>query len=366
MAGKNLAKQTGGVAPYKSEGLPAITAEEVRARVNLIQQVMKGVMKKGTHYGTIPGAGDKPMLLKPGAEMLGVLFQLSHEYVVEDLTTDDAIRYRVRDRICSQATSTFVCEGVGEASSDEEKYRWRAAVCQEEFDATPEDRRRLKWKKGAYENGRWNKDVLSQIPQVRTQPADIANTVLKMAKKRAQVDATLTATGASDVFGQDLEDLPDELRTALVDEPIDVEPVDETPITAEMLQVILGLAATKDNGQGKVVTQRAILTNLKRQFSYEGELEAMTQPMAEATLKGLEQLADLAPAEKKTAANPRLAKLCILWAEVIDKDFDSDEGLRRWVESTYGTTHRSELTEEQQGDVIEVLEKMVNPERSEE
>jgi hypothetical protein len=35
----------------------------------------------------------------------------------------------------------------------------------------------------------------------------VANTVLKMAKKRALVDGVLTATAASDAFDQDLEDL---------------------------------------------------------------------------------------------------------------------------------------------------------------
>ena len=37
-------------------------------------------------------------------------------------------------------------------------------------------------------------------------PADYYNTVLKMAKKRAHVDAILTATAASDCFTQDVED----------------------------------------------------------------------------------------------------------------------------------------------------------------
>jgi hypothetical protein len=44
---------------------------------------------------------------------------------------------------------------------------------------------------------------------VRTHPADLANTVLKMAKKRAFVDAVLTGTAASSIFGQDLEDVED-------------------------------------------------------------------------------------------------------------------------------------------------------------
>jgi hypothetical protein len=46
--------------------------------------------------------------------------------------------------------------------------------------------------------------------------ADTYNTVLKMAKKRALVDATLTATAASDIFNQDLEDYtPPEVAEAI-------------------------------------------------------------------------------------------------------------------------------------------------------
>ena len=37
-------------------------------------------------------------------------------------------------------------------------------------------------------------------------PADYYNTALKMAKKRALVDACLTVTAASDIFSQDLEE----------------------------------------------------------------------------------------------------------------------------------------------------------------
>jgi hypothetical protein len=90
--------------------------------------------------------------------------------------------------------------GVGECSSDEEKYRWRRAVNQAEWNETAEDRRRKKWKRGG-RSGDY------QEIQVRTNPADIANTVLKMSKKRAMVDGVLTVTAASDIFSQDLEDI---------------------------------------------------------------------------------------------------------------------------------------------------------------
>jgi hypothetical protein len=97
---------------------------------------------------------------------------------------------------------------VGECSSQEEKYSWRAAVCPEEWDDTPESRRRTKYSR--YQG------KVEKKQQIRTNPADVANTILKMAKKRAQVDAVITATAASDIFTQDIEDLPEELVAEIV------------------------------------------------------------------------------------------------------------------------------------------------------
>src|SRR5690606_22905756 len=71
-----------------------------------------------------------------------------------------------------------------------------------------ENRRRIKFAK-------WQGKV-EQKKQVRTNPADVANTILKMAKKRAQVDAVITATAASDIFTQDIEDLPEEVVAEIV------------------------------------------------------------------------------------------------------------------------------------------------------
>ena len=100
--------------------------------------------------------------------------------------------------------------GLGECSSSEEKYCWRKPVCEAEWNETDEDRRREVWKKA---DGK-----PYQLKQVRTRPSDVANTVLKMAHKRALVAMTLVVTAASDVFSQDLEDLPKEVRDAVVGE----------------------------------------------------------------------------------------------------------------------------------------------------
>lgn len=187
-------------------GQRSLTAADVRAQVNLMQDVMKEVMQDGTHYGTIPGTKSKS-LYKAGAEKLMATFRLAGDPDVEDLSANGEISYRVKVRL-STSGGVFVGAGIGECSSQEDKYAWRAAVCEEEFEDTAENRRRVKYAK-------WQGKV-EKKKQVRTNPADVANTILKMAKKRAQVDAVITATAASDIFTQDIEDLPEEVAAELV------------------------------------------------------------------------------------------------------------------------------------------------------
>lgn len=191
------------LAKYEAGEPKPLTALEIRAQVNLIQEVMKNVMQSGQHYGKIPGAGDKPTLLKPGAEKIMATFRLAPDPEITDLSANGYIRYQIKCRLISPS-GRYLGAGVGEASTDEEKYRWRAVVSEEEWNATPELERRIKFKK-PYQN------QPTQIKQIRTNPADLANTVLKMAKKRALVDAVITITGCSDIFTQDIEDIPEEM-----------------------------------------------------------------------------------------------------------------------------------------------------------
>ena len=187
--------------------MTSVDTKSVVARVQAIQHVMAAVMKDGVHYGNIPGT-DKPSLYKQGSEVLLSAFQISVEPLVEEITDGDHVSYTVRCIGRHIPTGNIIGTGVGAASTAEEKYAWRAAVCAEEYAATPEDRRRVKWNKGKWVDGApgpgW------KVEQVRTNPRDLANTVLKMAKKRAQIDMSLTALAASDLFSQDLEDLPAE------------------------------------------------------------------------------------------------------------------------------------------------------------
>lgn len=182
-----------------------LSAADMRLHVNLIQGVMQAVMKENVHFGIIPGT-PKRTLYKPGAEVLCVTFRIAPSYQIEDLSTDDCIRYRVRSVATHQTTGSVLGEGMGEASSNEEKYKWRKAVSRAEFEATPENRRRIKYGYNRAERREY------EVQQVRAESADVANTILKMACKRAQVAMTLNVTAASDIFAQDIEDLPEHLR----------------------------------------------------------------------------------------------------------------------------------------------------------
>lgn len=180
-----------------------LSASEVVQHAMVVQEVMRAVMKPDMHYGKIPGT-DKPTLFQPGADVLCMTFRIAPEFSIEDLSTADSVRYRVTCRGIHQLSGITLGSCVGEASSNEEKYKWRRSVHDKEFDATPPALRRVKFGR-SYET-----------KQIRTEPADVANTVLKMAEKRAKIGMVLNVTAASDMFGQDLEDLDAVLRDSLV------------------------------------------------------------------------------------------------------------------------------------------------------
>lgn len=195
----------------------ALTITDVKAQVNLIQHVMEEVMKKDVHFGVIPGC-KKPTLYKPGAEKLASTFQIGSDPEIEDLSSDDEVRYRIKIKLFSMNTGNLLGHGIGECSSHEEKYKWKKAVCDEEWEEKSSELRREKWFKG------YNNSKPYKVKQIRTEKADIANTILKMAKKRALTDGILTVTAASDIFDQDIEDLPEDLKPETNNPKSDVKP----------------------------------------------------------------------------------------------------------------------------------------------
>jgi len=199
-------------------------------QVQIIQEVMAKLMKEDEHYGVIPGTSQKPSLLKPGAEKLAFAFRMVPTF--EETTTDlprDHREYQVRTILRNETTGRKLGEGLGSATTMETKWRFRTGPV--EFTGQPIPPAYWQVRKddpvGALamiggpgyvtkknpDTGAWEVAIRGERVE-HDNPADYYNTCLKMAKKRSFVDAVLTATAASDIFTQDIEeeDLAEKVR----------------------------------------------------------------------------------------------------------------------------------------------------------
>lgn len=191
----------------RRDALAPLSADEVSGQVRLIQEVMRGVMRDGEHYGTVPGCGEKKVLLKSGAEKLALTFRLRPEYDTHII--DLPGNHREVRVVCTirLGDGSVLGQGVGSCSTMESKYRYRS-------EATGRTVPKQYWEtrdpallggdqfQAKKSGGAWLVVHRVEVKDV----ADAYNTVLKMAAKRALVHAVITATAAGDIFAQDLEE----------------------------------------------------------------------------------------------------------------------------------------------------------------
>lgn len=195
----------------------ALSVADVRNQIAQVQSLMKATFQDGTHFGKIPGCGDKPTLLKAGAEKIGFMFKLSPSIQVQEERHQGSEHrtYQVTVTLTHAPSGNVVGQGVGICSTLESKYRYR-------WDATGEPVPEAYWEArdsdliggpsytARKSGGKWQ--VHRKVEH--DNPADYYNTCLKMSKKRAQVDACLSAVACSDIFTQDIEDAPQAVQTA--------------------------------------------------------------------------------------------------------------------------------------------------------
>jgi len=220
-----------------------------QAKKDLIDHIFVGPTKDnptGVDFGVIPGSS-KPTLLKAGAEKAAAFFGLHPRFsdaeVTEDWTGENhggepCFYYR---RTCELFRGDALITRVdGSCNSWEKKYRYRSAerVCPScgkstifkskprQGDAPNKPMGFYCWDKkgGCGETfGPGDKSITEQVlGQVKNPDiADVVNTILKMADKRALVAATLIATGLSEHFTQDIEDYVtgEVIETVVVEQP---------------------------------------------------------------------------------------------------------------------------------------------------
>lgn len=199
-------------------GYDMIPVEQIKRQTDQVKALMASCMSEGMHYGKIPGCGDKPTLLQPGAQKLTMMFGLADTYEIsrEDLPNGHR-EYTVKCLLVSKATGLVQGSGVGLCSTMEKKYRYRNVSDFEITDQTiPQDARERKqeYRKQGFGmkkvDGQWCwVKYMDSTQQENPDIADTYNTVLKMACKRALVAAVLNTLAVSDLFTQDVEDLGD-------------------------------------------------------------------------------------------------------------------------------------------------------------
>lgn len=209
---------------------------------NALIAFTKEVLVKDQDYGVVPGV-QKPTLLKPGAEKLMNLFNMSVEFECTDKVLDLHSKFLAYTYKATAKTALgrIVTQCEGSVNSYEPKYRY---VWMEKAKPDQATQERLK----AEGTGKFRKSSSGWIWVERTENPDLVglqNTMQKMAQKRAFVGAILLATNASEFFTQDVEDMgfidveatvvdskPAEKAAAVKPQPVAAPaPVAEKPVT---------------------------------------------------------------------------------------------------------------------------------------
>lgn len=198
-----------------------MTGAEMRARLAVLgdqkeafKEFLKEQMKPGEHFysmaeiqGRDKRKGDKDVLNKPGSALLANLFKTYAGYPTvkeEKIEGGDPLNphYTITVTCALYLLSNHkqVAEGVGSCTTLEEKFAYRWVF--ENLVPKDLDKSTLKMQARTSRQGKPYKVFRLDNEEL----GSLHNTILKMAKKRAKVDATLDLPFASEIFTQDLEE----------------------------------------------------------------------------------------------------------------------------------------------------------------
>lgn len=237
---------------------------DMKAWYNDFVTFSKSILKEDFDYGIIPGV-NKPSLLKPGAEKLRLAYNLSSTIELTDKKEDIENGYLSYNYKCTVKTpgGMILAECEGNANSYETKFRYlwikeselpkdiekeslkikESSITEFKFAIDKAETTGQYGKPKEYWE-KWTKAIADgkavklmkkassgkefeayqiEAKVYRVQNEDILglqNTIMKMSQKRAFVGAVLMATGASEFFTQDVEDM--ELK---IEEDLPITPV---------------------------------------------------------------------------------------------------------------------------------------------
>lgn len=367
--------------------------EAIKSNFGVIQAAMDSVLVKKIHYGVIPGTGQsRPVLLKPGADVLCSLFHFAPKYETAQNELGNEHREYIVNCLLYDVAGNKLGEGLGLCSTMEKKYRYRAGegevtetpVPKDFWDVRNSDPAKAakilteaankagfpgqKFGTKKNDDGQWRISTYGERVE-NDCIADVYNTCLKMAAKRALVSAVLTVTGASAVFTQDVEDMTDNIIDAEFDTapaPAEEPASDPEALFNELaakaaltkkkekdqLRQFIGITAQAQNREFVDVVSRALIHFDAFAAAFANWLKMNEAPKKTATEPEK-------PAEEQTSAVPEDAPVTPETLQAIAKELDRIGGtggyLPPHLEKRYETGDPSELSEVQGQDALKDL-----------
>lgn len=233
---------------------PAVLTDEaitiIKHNIDMAQKLVYEVLEEGVDYGRIPGT-PAPSLWDPGANKIASAFNVYPKYaLLHAEESDGLVSYTVESTLLGRSTGKPMGTGIGAASTRETKYkyRWHTAEEAREFGYSPEQ----------LEGFKRNKDNKYRIPN--PEYGELVNTIVKMASKRADVDAVQNLPAVSSALRKLFQQPGDERNKWR----FFWGKVTQLGLTEEQVHKVLGVASVNDwLAQGKTIEQ-AIETLARR------------------------------------------------------------------------------------------------------
>lgn len=265
------------------------TIEQVAANASLVRDLLKKVLRPDSKgdavdgdYGTIPGCGAKLALHQPGAEKIGLLFNVRPDYEIQIIPIENATpghrEVRVKCNLVHRASGIVAGQGLASCATMEKKHRFKFGA-----EADPHD----KW-----------------------------HTVEAVACKRAHTLAIRSLAACSDIFGDppddpaeiardnfDSRDIPSgnqpKAKAAAPPPPKKDAPAKEAAKPKEQVKEVSGQVIETQKLCGKITGSRIQFTNAKGQklvvVDVEGQpnLSTWSETLAAQANDGVGEMAEI-------------------------------------------------------------------------
>jgi hypothetical protein len=231
---------------------PMADAMMILAAQKQITETIGKILTEGIDYGPMPGAKSatekkRMVLFKAGAERVLFAFDVRPEFTLytEDIDHDRIVHWRKRQKVWNNA------------HRDDHTFRWEVEEGQSIGVYRYVVRCQLIRRSDGMIVGEGYGSCSTMESKYVDRPRDSENTALKIAKKRAMVDATLTGFALSDRFTQDVEEATEEAAEVVAEtsqparrlrrepEPDDWTPEDRARLVALAEQLHYDGAALK-------------------------------------------------------------------------------------------------------------------------